>query len=168
MREILQRHGLVGAAVLSLAAASATPVRAAGLSEPEVRAFVASQQVAWNARAVDRFFGLFTTQAVFSDQYRAPDGKIVPYGTSTLAQARTQTRKFLAGARAVETADLLRIQPGRDGRSVIVLSRVTSRQEIGAKVRTMCAERVQRLSVVGGQIRSAGQSDTFMGCPVAR
>ncbi len=157
----------IGAAVAACMAVGASPSLAAGLSEPEVRAFVASQQAAWNGRAVDRFFELFTPQATFSDQYRTPDGKIVPYGASSRAQAQAQTRKFIAKGRSTEAGEVVRIAPSRDGRSVIVLSRVTSRQESGGKVRTMCAERVQRLSVVGGALRSAGQSDTFMACPVS-
>jgi hypothetical protein len=168
MREILRHGRLTGAALLALVALGASPALAAGLSDPEIRAFVAGQQAAWNARAVDRFFGLFTPQATFSDQYRTPDGKIVPYGSSTRTQAQAQTRKFLAKARSTEAGELVRIERSRDGRSVIVLSRVTSRQETGAKMRTLCAERVQRLSVMGGRIRSAGQSDTFMACPGAR
>ena len=155
------RVALVLAAVL----AAATPARAAGLDEAQVRAFGARQQAAWNGRAVDGYFQLFEPGAVFIDQYRTPSGQIVPYGRSSLAQARVQTRRFLAASKATETGQVERIVVALDGRSASVASRTVSRIVTAGKLRTVCAERTQTLRLQAGRLRSAGQTDTLTPCP---
>lgn len=153
--------GLLLAATL----AAATPAWGASLSEAQVRAFFAQQERAWNAGALDSYFTGFQPDAVFTDQYRTPAGEIVPYGSSTLAQARAQTRKFRAAAKVSESGELVRIALGADGRSAQVVSREVSRVESAKGLRVSCAERRQELVLVGGQLRSRGQTDTFTRCP---
>ncbi|MDB5453170.1 MAG: hypothetical protein JWO33_1748 [Caulobacteraceae bacterium] len=153
------------AATAIMVATMGCPVWAAGLRETDIRAFVAAQQQAWNGRATDAYFALFQPDAMFADQYRTPDGQVVPYGRSTLAEARSQTRRSLAKSRSTEMGEIVRITPTADGRSAVVISRVTSRQESAGRVRVSCAERTQTLSLEQGRIRSSGQSDTFMRCP---
>ena len=75
------------ALVLSLlaTAAQAAPAR---LADADVRAFVARQSKAWNAGDLGGYFALFTPDATFTDQALARDGRVVPYGTSTLAHVQ--------------------------------------------------------------------------------
>ena len=153
--------GLLLAAALALA----SPAWAAGLSEAQVRAFFAAQQRAWNKGDLDAYFAAFQPDAVFTDQYRTPAGQIVPYGTSTLAQAKAHTRKFRAASKVSEQGEIVRIVLGADGRSAEVVSREVSRVENAKGARVTCAERRQDLVLAGGQVRSRGQTDTFSRCP---
>jgi hypothetical protein len=143
----------------------AAPAGAAGLTEPQVRDFVARQQRDWNAGDLAAYFAGFRPDASFTDQYRTPAGKVVPYGTSTLAQARVQSRKFRATARVAETGQVLRVALAADGGSADVVSRVVQRTEGPKGVRIACAERRQRLVLAAGRLRSRGQTDTFFRCP---
>lgn len=151
---------LAAAALLSAGAAWA-----GGLGEAQVRAFIAQQERSWNAGALDAWVAGFRPDATFTDQYRTPSGEIVPYGTSTLAQARAQSRKFRTGAKVSETGQIVRIAPGPDGRSAEVISRIVSRTESAKGVRTACAERRQDLVLAADGLRSKGQTDTFSRCP---
>ena len=151
--------------LLLAAAMLAGPARGAGLGEAQVRAFVAQQQRSWNAGALDAWSAGFRPDATFTDQYRTPAGAIVPYGTSTLSQARAQSRKFRAAAKVSESGQVVRIALGADGRSAEVISRVVSRTESAKGVRIACAERRQDLVLAEGGLRSRGQTDTFSRCP---
>jgi hypothetical protein len=151
--------------LLAAAALSTTPARAAGLSEADIRAFVAQQERAWNAGALEAYFTAFRPDAVFTDQYRTPAGAVVPYGSSTLPQARIQSRKFRAASKVAETGKILRIAVGPDGRTAEVVSRVISRIQGAKGLRVTCAERRQQLVLTAGQLRSKGQTDTFSRCP---
>lgn len=141
------------------------PARAAGLGEAEVRAFVARQEQVWNAGQLDAYFAGFAPDAVFTDQYRTPSGEIVPYGTSPLAAARAQSRKFRAAAKVSESGQIVRVALAQDGRSAEVLSRVVARTESAKGFRISCAERRQQLVLLAGRLRSKGQTDTFSKCP---
>lgn len=155
-----------GAALLLAAAiVGAGPARAAALGEAQVRAFVAQQQRSWNAGDLDAYFAGFRPDARFTDQYRTPSGQVVPYGTSTLAQARAQSRKFRATSKIAERSEILRVSVGAGGRSAEVVSKVTSRIQGPKGVRTTCAERRQELVLEGPAVRSRGQTDTFSRCP---
>jgi hypothetical protein len=151
--------------LLVAATLAAAPAWAAGLTETQVRAFVAQQERAWNAGALDAYFTAFRADAVFTDQYRTPAGQIVPYGSSTLAAARAQSRKFRAAAKVSEAGEIVRIALGPDGRSAQVVSRVVSRTQNAKGLRVTCAERRQELVLAGGRLRSKGQTDTFVRCP---
>jgi hypothetical protein len=104
--------------LLAAAVFAAAPAWAARLAEALVRDFVAQQERAWNAGALDAYFSAFRPDAVFADQYRTPDGQIVPYGSSTLSQAKAHSRSFRATAKVSETGEIVRIALGADGRSV--------------------------------------------------
>ena len=152
------------ALLLASAMLAASPAWSAGLSEDEVHAFVARQQQAWNAGALEAYFAGFLPDAVFTDQYRTPAGQIVPYGSSTLARARTQSRKFRAASKVSETGEIVRITLAPDGRNAQVVSRVTSRIQGAKGLRITCAERRQELVLAAGRLRSRGQTDTFSRC----
>ncbi|CAN7261984.1 hypothetical protein LJR219_001139 [Phenylobacterium sp. LjRoot219] len=150
---------------LAAAMLAAAPAWAAGLSEAQVRAFVAQQERSWNAGALDAYFQAFRPDAVFTDQYRTPAGEIVPYGSSSLAEARAQSRKFRAQSKVSETGEIVRIALRPDGRSAQVDSRVVSRTQGPKGQRTTCAMRRQELILAAGRVRSKGQTDTFARCP---
>jgi hypothetical protein len=150
--------------LLAAAMLAAGPAFAAGLSDAEVRAFFAQQERDWNVGALDAYFAAFAPDASFTDQYRTPAGQIVPYGTSTLAQARLQTRRFRAGSKVSEHGEIVRIDASPDGGARVV-SREVSRIQSAKGLRVTCAERQQELVLVGGELRSKGQTDTFSRCP---
>ena len=155
------RRGLVSAAAIF----AGWPAWAAPLGQGEVRAFLAQQQRAWNAGALDAYFAGFTPDATFTDQYRTPAGQVVPYGVSTLPQARNQSRKFRAGASISEAAQILDISSAAAGGSAEVVSRVVSQIGGAHGVRVTCATRRERLVLAGGRLKSTGQIDTFSRCP---
>jgi hypothetical protein len=154
------KSGLLSA----VAVLAAAPAWGAGLSEAQVRAFVGKQERAWNASALEAYFSTFRPDAVFTDQYRTPSGQLVPYGSSTLAAARNQSRKFRATSKVSETGEIIRVALGADGRTAHVVSRVVSRIEGAKGLRTTCAERQQDLVLTAGGLRSKGQTDTFSRC----
>jgi hypothetical protein len=153
------------APLLLAAILAAGPARAAALGEPQVRAFVAAQQRSWNAGDLAGFFAMFRPEAVFTDQFRTPAGEIVPYGSSTLAQARAQSRRFRATLKISEAGKIVSITFGPDARSAQVVSRVVSQIQGPKGARRTCAERRQRLVLAAGGLRSEGQTDTFSRCP---
>jgi uncharacterized protein (TIGR02246 family) len=149
------------AAALALAAAAhAAPAR---LTEPAVRAFVAKQEAAWNAKDAKAWAGFFTPDARFVDQSRGSDNSIVPNGTSTLAQATAQAERFFARSPFRETAEVTRVEISPDGRSARVRGREQTRLE-GHQPRTLCAETEQALVLANGRILSRGQTDTSVRC----
>src|SRR6058998_2269301 len=92
--------------LLALACIAAAPV----LTEAAVRAFVARQEHAWNAGDLTGYFAGFAPGAVFVDQARANDNTIVPYGQSTVAQARRQTARAVAKGQVSEAGQVLRVR----------------------------------------------------------
>ena len=150
--------------LLALAAAPSPAMAQSAITDAQVRTFMARQEAAWNAGELDRYFAGFTPQARFTDQAYVGDKPPVPYGTSTLAQARTQARKARARAKIRETGRVTRIQIGADGRSARVVSNVASTVDTGGKVRHLCAYRGQALVLRGGRLLTMGQTDTFFKC----
>jgi len=134
------------------------------ITEADIRAFVARQEQAWNAGDLDRYFAGFTPDARFTDQAYVGDKPPVPYGTSTLAQARAQARRAAARGRTREAGEVRRIEIAADGASARVTSRVGSAVAADGKVRRLCASRVQTLTLAAGRLRSAGQTDTYVRC----
>lgn len=153
--------GLFLAAAAILAPA---PALAAGLGEAQVRAFVAEQQRNWNAGAIDAWAAGFRPDATFTDQYRTPAGQVVPYGTSTLSQARAQSRKFRASSKISETGEIVSIAIAHDGRTAQAISRVVTRTEGPKGLKVSCVERRQELVAGANGVRSKGQTDTFSRC----
>ncbi len=153
------------ATVLALSLGSASLARPS-LDEAAVRAFVARQEAAWNARDVQAFAATFTPDAVFVDQSAKPGGGVVPNGQSTRAQAMAQARRFFSHARSVEAMTVDSVIPAPDGRSAHVLAHGASRVEAdGRPVRTLCLQREQAIEIVGGRMLSHGQVDTDVRCP---
>lgn len=150
---------------LVVAAAVAGPAHAqpARITEADVRAFAARQEEAWNAGAFERYFAGFTPGARFTDQaYVGEDKPPVPYGTSTLAEARAQARR--TAARSRERGEVLRVEIAADGRSAKVTSRVGSAVTSAGRTRRLCASRVQTLTLSNGRLRATGQVDTYVNC----
>jgi hypothetical protein len=149
------------ALLLLAGSAQAAPV----LTDPQVRAFVQRQEKAWNAGDLAAYFALYTPQARFTDQARTAAGKVVPYGSSTAAEARAQATRFLATSKVRESGQVLRVDIAPDGRSARVLAREVSVITTPARTRRSCAERVQTVVLVGAALRSTGQTDTVVRCP---
>jgi hypothetical protein len=137
--------------------ALAAPAR---LTEPEVRAFVERQSKAWNAGDLAAYFALFTPDARFTDQALASDNKVYPYGTSTLAQARADSRKAFARGKVQEATTIRSVALGPDGRSATVAADVVT--TVGA--RRSCARREQLVVATAGGPRSKGETDTVVRC----
>jgi hypothetical protein len=149
-------------AALAATAAEAAPAR---LSELAVRDFVARQEAAWNARDAKAWAALFAPGARFVDQARGSDNSVVPYGTSTLAQATEQAQRFFAKAAFHETAQVRRVEIAPDGRSARVFGREAIEvREPGRAPRTLCSETEQTLVLLAGAIVSRGQTDTSVRC----
>lgn len=153
---------------LPLIVACACPILAhaapARLSEPEVRAFVARQERAWNASDAAGYFALFTPDARFTDQARARDGRMVPYGTSTLAQARAQAARFFAKSRHRETTRIRSVRLAADGRSAMVAGDEVAEITTAGRTRRSCAETQQTVILTPAGLRSRGQTDTQVAC----
>lgn len=144
----------------ALAAMIALPAAAASLTDAEIRRFLTRQEDAWNARRFDAYFAGFTADAVFVDQARTPK-EIIPYGRSSLAQARALARK---AARSTERGTVRRIEVAPDGRSARVLGYEVTTIDQAGKPRRVCAETEQRLVLQGGRILSKGQTDSIVRC----
>jgi uncharacterized protein (TIGR02246 family) len=156
------RRALI-AGLAALATAAAAEPR---LTEPAVRAFVARQEAAWTGRDASAFAATFTPDAVFVDQARNSNGGITSNGSSTLAQAIAQARRFFARAKFQETAVVDRVEIAADGRSARVFAHETSRIETpGRPVRVLCALTEQTVILVRGRILSRGQTETGVRCP---
>ena len=142
-------------------AAHAAPAR---LTEPEVRAFVARQSKAWNAGDLGGYFALFTPDAAFTDQARARDGRVVTYGTSSMAQARTQARRTFAAAKVHEATTVRAVTLAPDQAHATVSSAEVTTLAGHGPPRRVCAERVQAVVATPAGLRSKGQTDTVVRC----
>lgn len=140
----------------------AGPALSQPITEAGVRAFVAEREAAWNAGDFARYFAGFTPDARFTDQAYVGDKPPVPYGTSTLAQARDQVRRSKSLSR--EAGQITRIDIAPSRASARVSLQVRSTLTNAGKTRTVCAARLQTLVAVRGRIRSSGQTDTYFKC----
>jgi uncharacterized protein (TIGR02246 family) len=160
------RRRLASGLVALATCAQAAP---AAITEPAVRAFVARQEAAWNAKDAGAWASLFTPDARFVDQARGSDNSVVPNGASTLAEATAQARRFFARSTFHETAEVARVEIAPDGRSARVAGRETIRlDQAGKPPRTLCTETEQTLVLSGGRILSRGQTDTAVRCNAVR
>ncbi|HET6969987.1 MAG TPA: hypothetical protein VFH92_02580 [Phenylobacterium sp.] len=159
--EIGRRSGLL----LVLVALAGPAWAAPRITDAAARDFLARQERLWNARDLANFFATYAPAAVIADQARTGDGKIVPYGSSTVAQARAQAKRALARSRVSQASEVLSVAVAPDGRSARTLQRQTSRIETGGKVRMVCGESAQTLGLAGGRIVSMAQTDTVVRCP---
>ncbi|MBX3485007.1 hypothetical protein [Phenylobacterium sp.] len=150
-------RALVLAALIATSAAAQPRVAGAPVTEEAARAFVAKQEQAWNARKLDAWFAAFTPDATFTDQAYNGGKPPVPYGTSTLKEARALIGK---AAPSRETGRVFRIVVAPDGRS----AEVTTSVGIRSGERRLCASRVQTLVLAGRALKSKGQTDTYIRC----
>jgi hypothetical protein len=148
-------------AAVSSGAAQAAPTR---LTDAEIRAFVARQEKAWNGGDVAGFFALATSDASFTDQARAKDGRVVVYGASTVAQARAQASRFFAGSHTRETVTVRSVQIAPDGRSARVVGHEDALLTGAGHTRHLCAETLQTVVLTPAGLRSKGQIDTVTPC----
>ncbi len=153
------------AVAVALAASTGLAQAEPRITDAAARDFLARQERLWNARDVSGFFATYAPGARIADQARTGDGKIVPYGESTVPEARTQARRFFARSRAQQTSQVLRIEIAPDGRSARTQVRQTSRIETGGRVRLVCGESAQTLTLAQGRILSQAQTDTVVRCP---
>ena len=152
--------------VLAIALLIASPAFTQGaITDAAARAFIARQERAWNSGDLAAYFAGYAPGATFTDQAYVGDKPPVPYGTSTLPQARAQVRKALTRSKASETAQIQRITPTADGRAVIVVARVASTLQTAGKTRRLCAVRRQTLISHQGRALSSGKTDTYYPCP---
>jgi hypothetical protein len=151
---------------LLLALLIAGPATAAPrLTEPQVRALVERQSRAWNAGDLTGYFATFAADARFTDQALGNDNKIVPYGVSTVAQARTQARKTLARSKVREATAITAVVIAPDGRSARVTARANSEIATpGEAPRHVCAIRVATVALGASGLRTTGQTDTIVRC----
>ena len=154
------------ALLLVLALSASAQAAEPRLTEASVRAFLARQEAAWNACDARAFAAAFTPDAVFIAQARNSNGGITSNGSSTLAQATGQARRFFAKARFHETAVVDRIEIAADGRSARVAGHEVTLIEMKDRARsTLCAETWQTVVLVKGRILSEGQTETDVRCP---
>jgi hypothetical protein len=125
---------------------------------------VARQERAWNAGDVPGFFALAAPDATFTDQARAKDGRVVVYGTSTVAEARAQAAKFFARSHTRETVTVRSVQIAPDGRSARVAGHEDALLESAGRTRHLCAETLQTVVLTPAGLRSKGQTDTVTPC----
>lgn len=156
-------RAVVLAALLVAGPATAAPP----LTEPQVRVFVDRQSRAWNAADLQAYFATFTADARFTDQALGSDNRLVPYGVSTLAQARAQTRKVMTKSKLRETSTVSAVTIAPDGRTARVTAGTVSQISTGAVVRRVCTLRVQTLALTPAGLRSTGQTDTIVRCRAA-
>ena len=151
----------VASALLALlaSAAQAAPAR---LTESQVRGFVERQSKAWNAGQLPAYFALFTPDARFVERGRAKDGRVVPYGTSTLAEARRQARRN--PARTQETTTVRQVLIAPDGRSAQAASSEVLLITEAGRTRRLCGERTQTIVATPHGLRSTGEVDTLFEC----
>ncbi|RAK64404.1 hypothetical protein [Phenylobacterium kunshanense] len=151
--------------LLTTATVLAAMPAAAQIREADVRAFVARQEAAWNASQLDRYFASFTADATFTDQAYVGDKPPVPYGASTLDQARANARKAFAGTPTPrEAGRVLRVEMAPDGRSGRVVSVVGSTVWDQGRARRLCATRVQALIETNAGLRAVSRTDTYVKC----
>ena len=153
-------------ALLVFLAATGAQAADAGITEASARAFVARQDAAWNGRNATAFAATFTPEAVFIDQAVGSDGKLIPNGRSTLAEATAQARRFFARSQFRQTTVVGGVTLAPDARSAQVLAKTSTRIERpGQPPRTFCALSEQTLVLVHGRLLSRGQTDTDVRCP---
>lgn len=135
------------------------------LTERLAKAFVASQESAWNAKDARAFSTTFVADAQFVDQARDSHGGVTRNGESTLSEMVNQARRFFSRSQFHETEFVDQVIIAADGRSAKIIGHeviqiVTS----GGAQRSLCAQTQQTVSLRNGRILSHGQTDTDVRC----
>ena len=147
-------------AVILLALAALTAAAPTRLTEAQARAFAARQSALWNAQDLAGYFATFTPDARFTDQALANSNTIVPYGPSSVAQARALAAKSRAQGRLSETISIESILLAPDGRGARLSAHVVSE----ASGRQFCAQRIETLALTPSGLRASAQTDTIVRC----
>lgn len=134
------------------------------ITDAQVRSLVERQSRAWNSGDLAAYFATFTPSARFTDQALGNDNRVVPYGVSTVAQARAQSRLALAKGKPHETATIGTVTIAGDGRSARLSAHVVSKISSGGAVRQVCARRVETFELSPAGLRASGQTDTIVRC----
>jgi hypothetical protein len=127
---------------------------------------VERQDAAWNRGDLTTYFKTFTANARFIAQARTPSGQLVPYGASTVTQARAQARRFMAKSRGVDRTIIASIQISADARRATVLGRKLSLVTSAGRTRRICSEVAQIIDLEHGRPMSGGQTETLVACDV--
>lgn len=152
-------------AIFAVFTLGAAPVLAdPRLTEPQVRGLAERQSKAWNAGDLAAYFATFTAAARFTDQALGNDNKIVPYGVSTLAQAREQSRKTFARGKVRETLTLGAVSLAADGRTAQLAADVVTEIPGAGPPRRVCARRTEAFALTPSGLRATGQTDTIVRC----
>ena len=152
------------ALLLALAFAGPALAGPAGLTEAQVRSLVERQSRAWNAGDLAGYFATFSPTARFTDQALGNDNSIVPYGVSTLAQARAQSGRAMAGGKMQETVTVDAVTLAPDRRSARVSAGVVSEIARVPVSRRVCARRIETFELTRAGLRATGQTDTVVRC----
>lgn len=134
------------------------------LTEPQVRVLAERQSHAWNTGDLDAYFATFAPTARFTDQALGNDNKLVPYGVSTLAQARAQSRKTLARGQVRETLAIVSVSLAADGRAAQLSGDVETLVSGPGPARRVCARRTETFALTPQGLRATGQTDTIVRC----
>jgi hypothetical protein len=154
-----------GLAILAVLALGAAPALAdPHLTEPQVRSLAERQSHAWNTGDLAAYFATFAATARFTDQALGNDNRIVPYGVSTLAQARAQSRKTLARGKVRETLSIGAVTLAADGRSAELTADVVTDISAVGPVRRICAKRAETFALTPAGLRATSQTDTIVRC----
>jgi hypothetical protein len=154
-----------GAGVLIGLALYAAPALAGPqLTQTQVRGLAARQSKAWNAGDLAAYFATFSAAAHFSDQALGNDNRIVPYGASTLPQAREQSRKALSQNKVRETQTVASVTLAGDGRTAELVADVVTNISGARTARRICAKRTETFALTPAGLRATGQTDTIVRC----
>lgn len=142
----------------------ATAAQAAPIVDRDVRALVERQREAWSRGDLDAYFATFSGKAVFTDQARGSDNAIVPYGSSSMAEARRNARRAFLKGRIVERIVIKAVAISKDGSGAAVVADVHTRLEGPQGVRLSCAERLEAFVDTARGLKAVSQTDTLVRC----
>lgn len=155
------RAWLLAAALAGAVPAAAAPAR---ITEAQVRRLAEAQSRAWNAGDLGRYFASFSPTARFTDQALGSDNRVQPYGVSTLAEARTQSRRTLARSKVRETLAPGAVTFAPDRRSARMAAIVVTEIATGRARRRVCAQRVETFALTASGLRATALTDTVVRC----
>jgi len=160
---MLRKETIAALAVLFVGAcALVSPARGPmieHLDEVTVRAFLASEQAAWNAHDFDRYYALCAPDATFLSVRWNGDGSITRK-MRTLEEDRAEAEHYFKDhpGRFSETDAIDRIVIARDGRSARILGHETARIE--GERGTLRATTEETVVLRNGRALCLGQIDT--------
>lgn len=147
---------------------ASSPARSPAITEAEIRTLAARQARALNAGDLRGYVATLADRAVLAQQALGSDNSIVPYGSSTVSQARAQLRRLLATSTLTETVAVTRVVIDPTGRgaalSAEVRTEVAPRAAADGRLRRSCARRLATFARIDGRLRMLSQTDTLVRC----